>query len=105
MGIISLIKLALEGVVLFLKLKNRSFYNDMFIGWQKRRRELTQEIERLRATGDQQDSITADLLMDRFLQEKTEFQEIKRLYSKSDTEQMVKAIKDEEMLEKYEPLP
>ena len=79
---IGIIKTVLKLLELFLRLKVRSFYRDMFKDQKETEGDIVREIEKLRAAKTAQATLKADLLLARLLQSRKAFEELKTLYEK-----------------------
>ena len=79
----SLIKSLIKSLELFLNLKNKRFYYDLYREQRYREDEILQEIEKLRDSGVSNDSDRADLLRKRLTTEREQFEHISAFYSKT----------------------
>ena len=79
----SLIKSLIKSLELFLNLKNKRFYYDLYREQRYREDEILQEIEKLRDSGVSNDSDRADLLRKRLPTEREQFEHISAFYSKT----------------------
>ena len=79
----SLIKSLIKSLELFLNLKNKRFYYDLYREQRYREDEILQEIEKLRDSGLSNDSDRADLLRKRLTTEREQFEHISAFYSKT----------------------
>ena len=79
----SLIKSLIKSLELFLNLKNKRFYYDLYREQRYREDEILQEIEKLRDSGVSNDSDRADLLRKRLTTEREQFEYISAFYSKT----------------------
>ena len=82
----SLIKSVLKSVELFLSLKNKKFYYDLYIEHREREDELVWQIEELRESGNSNDADRADLLRQRLDSERKQFKHLSTFYSKAGEE-------------------
>tara|TARA_R110000744_G_scaffold92056_2_gene178484 strand:- start:2906 stop:3160 length:255 start_codon:yes stop_codon:yes gene_type:complete len=80
---LALIKSLIRSLELFLNLKNKRFYYDLYREQRKREDEILQEIEKLRDSGNSNDADRADLLRKRFTTEREQFEHISAFYSKT----------------------
>ena len=83
---LGLIKSLIKSLELFLNLKNKRFYYDLYREQRKREDEILQEIEKLRDSGDSNDADRADLLRKRLTTEREQFEHISAFYSKTQEE-------------------
>ena len=79
----SLIKSLIKSLELFLNLKNKRFYYDLYREQRNREDEILQEIEKLRDSGVANDADRADLLRKRLTTEREQFEHISTFYSKT----------------------
>jgi hypothetical protein len=79
--IIGLIKSALKSLELFLKLKNKTVMFDLQEKHDRNRERLIEEIENLRATGDSNDAIKADILLEKLIIEDERFEYLTDIYN------------------------
>lgn len=79
----SLIKSLIKSLELFLNLKNKRFYYDLYREQRNREDEILQEIEKLRDSGVANDADRADLLRKRLTTEREQFEHISAFYSKT----------------------
>ena len=82
----TLIKSILKSIELFLTLKNKKFYYDLHRDFRDRENAITQEIEKLRDSGDSSDADRADLLRKQLKYEREQFEHISAFYSKAQEE-------------------
>ena len=82
----ALVKSLIKSLELFLNLKNKRFYYDLYREQRKREDEILQEIEKLRDSGDSNDADRADLLRKRLSTEREQFEHISTFYSKTQEE-------------------
>lgn len=80
---LALIKSLIKSLELFLNLKNKRFYYDLYREQRYREDEILQEIEKLRDSGVSNDSDRADLLRKRLTTEREQFEHISAFYSKT----------------------
>ena len=80
---LALIKSLIRSLELFLNLKNKRFYYDLYREQRKREDEILQEIEKLRDSGNSNDADRADLLRKRFTTEREQFEHKSAFYSKT----------------------
>jgi len=76
------IKSILKSIELYLTLKNKKFYYELYKDFKQREQKLVQEIEDLRIRGDAHSADRADLLRDYLNTERREFEHISTFYSK-----------------------
>ena len=76
------IKSILKSIELYLTLKNKKFYYELYKDFKEREQKLVQEIEDLRISGDSNNADRADLLRDYLDTERREFEHISSFYSK-----------------------
>ena len=76
------IKSILKSIELYLTLKNKKFYYELYKDFKEREQKLVQEIEDLRISGDSNNADRADLLRDYLNTERREFKHISAFYSK-----------------------
>ena len=82
----TLIKSILKSIELFLALKNKKFYYDLHQDFRDREDAITQEIEKLRDSGNSADADRADLLRNRLAAERKRFEHLSTFYSKAEEE-------------------
>jgi len=82
----ALIKSLIKSLELFLNLKNKRFYYDLYREHRHREDEILQEIEKLRDSGSSNDADRADLLRKRLATEREQFEHISAFYSKTQEE-------------------
>ena len=80
----SSIKSIIKSIELYLQLKNKKFYYDLHKDFRDREDAITQEIEKLRDSGDSNDADRADLLRNRLAAERKRFEHLSTFYSKTD---------------------
>jgi hypothetical protein len=83
---LGLIKSLIRSLELFLNLKNKRFYYDLYREQRNREDEILQEIEKLRDSGSSNDADRADLLRKRLTTEREQFEHISAFYSKTEEE-------------------
>jgi hypothetical protein len=83
---LALIKSLIRSLELFLNLKNKRFYYDLYREQRNREDEILQEIEKLRDSGSSNDADRADLLRKRLTTEREQFEHISAFYSKTQEE-------------------
>ena len=83
---LGIIKTVLKLLELFLRLKVRSFYRDLFKEQKESERNAIREIEQLRASMSSQNAIKADILLAHMLKDRKTFNEIVKLYENEQTE-------------------
>ena len=83
---LALIKSLIKSLELFLNLKNKRFYYDLYREQRNREDEILQEIEKLRDSGGSNDADRADLLRKRLGTEREQFEHISAFYSKTQEE-------------------
>ena len=83
---LGLIKSLIRSLELFLNLKNKRFYYDLYREQTNREDEILQEIEKLRDSGSSNDADRADLLRKRLATEREQFEHISAFYSKTEEE-------------------
>lgn len=76
---IEAIKSLIFSLELFLRLKNKSFYYDILFKSKNRRKEIIEEIERLRRIGDSNSSDAADILRNELIEENRELEYIRSI--------------------------
>jgi|TARA_R100000734_G_scaffold17851_1_gene14323 hypothetical protein len=76
------IKSILKSIELYLTLKNKKFYYELYKEFKEREQKLVQDIENLRIRGDTHSADRADLLRDYLNTERREFEHISAFYSK-----------------------
>tara|TARA_Y100001937_G_scaffold87142_1_gene117894 strand:- start:1123 stop:1395 length:273 start_codon:yes stop_codon:yes gene_type:complete len=76
------IKSILKSIELYLTLKNKKFYYELYKDFKEREQKLVQDIENLRIRGDTHSADRADLLRDYLNTERREFEHISTFYSK-----------------------
>ena len=76
------IKSILKSIELYLTLKNKKFYYELYKDFKEREQKLVQDIENLRIRGDTHSADRADLLRDYLNTERREFEHISAFYSK-----------------------
>ena len=76
------IKSILKSIELYLTLKNKKFYYELYKDFKEREQKLVQDIENLRIRGDTHSADRADLLRDSLTTERREFEHISTFYSK-----------------------
>ena len=81
-----LVKSLIKSLELFLNLKNKRFYYDLYREQRNREDEILQEIEKLRDSGSSNDADRADLLRKRLTTEREQFEHISAFYSKTEEE-------------------
>ena len=79
----ALVKSLIKSLELFLNLKNKRFYYDLYREQRNREDEILQEIEKLRGSGSSNDADRADLLRKRLTTEREQFEHISAFYSKT----------------------
>ena len=80
----TLIKSILKSIELFLALKNKKFYYDLHQDFRDREDAITQEIEKLRDSGNSADADRADLLRNRLATERKRFEHLSAFYTEAD---------------------
>ena len=80
---LSLIKSVLKSLELFLSLKKKKFYYDLYNEHRKREGNLIKEIEKLRDSGGNNNADRADLLRKQLLSERQQFEHLSAFYSKT----------------------
>jgi len=83
MDLIGLIKNALSALTSFLELKNKAFYYDIIEKSKNRQKELTNEIEKLRAKGTNDSNDRADILRTELINERKILEHLSAVYSLS----------------------
>ena len=83
MDFISLIKNALCALTSYLELKNKAFYYDIIQKSKARQKELTNEIEELRAKGTNDSNDRADILRSELINERKTLEHLSTFYSLS----------------------
>jgi hypothetical protein len=83
MDLIGLIKNALSALTSFLELKNKAFYYDIIEKSKNRQKELTNEIEKLRAKGTNDSNDRADILRTELINERKTLEHLSTVYSLS----------------------
>ena len=83
---LGLIKSLIRSLELFLNLKNKRFYYDLYREQRNREDEILQEIEKLRDSGDSNDADRADLLRKRLTTEREQFEHLSAFYSETQEE-------------------
>ena len=79
----SLIKSILKSLELYLSLKNRLFYYNLYKEKQEREKEIIKEIEKLRENSDSGSADRADLLRQQLSYERKHFEHLSALYFKT----------------------
>jgi hypothetical protein len=82
----TLIKSVLKSVELFLKLKNKKFYYDLYLDHKAREEELVYQIEEFRESGDSNDADRADILRKHLKYQREQFEHLSAFYSKTEEE-------------------
>ena len=82
----ALIKSIFKSLELFLSLKNKKFYYDLYWQHKETEQELIYQIEELRESGDSNDADRADLLRKQLKYEREQFEHISAFYSKTQEE-------------------
>jgi len=77
-----LVKSVLKSLELYLTLKNKKFYYNLYKEKQEREKEITKEIEKLRENGDSGSADRADLLRQQLSYERKQFEHLSTLYFK-----------------------
>tara|TARA_R110000744_G_scaffold344598_1_gene450017 strand:+ start:143 stop:397 length:255 start_codon:yes stop_codon:yes gene_type:complete len=80
----SSIKSIIKSIELYLQLKNKKFYYDLYRDFNDKEDAITQRIEKLRDSGDSNDADRADLLRDRLAAERKRFEHLSAFYTKAD---------------------
>ena len=80
----SLIKSIFKSLELFLSLKNKKFYYDLYKDQDDREFAITEAIESLRQSGNSNDADRADLLRQRLTAERERFEHLSTFYSKTE---------------------
>tara|TARA_R110000824_G_scaffold13784_3_gene59422 strand:+ start:3134 stop:3388 length:255 start_codon:yes stop_codon:yes gene_type:complete len=80
----SLIKSIFKSLELFLSLKNKKFYYDLYKDQDDREFAITEAIEALRQSGNSNDADRADLLRERLTAERERFEHLSTFYSKTE---------------------
>ena len=80
----SLIKSALKSLELFLSLKNKKFYYELYQEHNDRQWQITEAIEQYRSSGDSNDADRADFLRQQLAAEREQFEHISAFYSKTE---------------------
>jgi len=75
-----MIKSLIESLRLYLKLKNKLAFSQITREHNKRKNELIEEIEKLRAIGDNESSDRADFLRGQLLTENKQFKHISAVF-------------------------
>ena len=83
MDLIGLIKNALAALTSFLELKNKAFYYDIIQKSKNRQKELTNEIEELRAKNTNDSNDRADILRTELINERKTIEHLSAVYSLS----------------------
>jgi hypothetical protein len=83
MDLIGLIKNTLSALTSFLELKNKAFYYDIIEKSKNRQKELTNEIEKLRAKGTNDSNDRADILRTELINERKTLEHLSAVYSLS----------------------
>lgn len=81
-AIVNLLTMLLKAVVVYIGLKNKSFYNDIVEKHYKRKQEIIDEIEKLRNKPTTANTNAADVLLLVLEQENKRFDDISAFYSK-----------------------
>jgi hypothetical protein len=79
----SSIKSIIKSIELYLQLKNKKFYYDLYRDFNDKEDAITQRIEKLRDSGDSNDADRADLLRDRLAAERKRFEHLSAFYTKA----------------------
>ena len=82
----SLIKSILKSVELYLTLKNKKFYYDLYKEQKDREFAITEAMEGFRETGDSNDADRADLLREQLHAERERFEHLSAFYTKTEEE-------------------
>lgn len=82
MSITSLLTMIFKSLALYLELKNRSFYNDLVEKHHKRKKEIIDEIEKLRNKPTSANTNAADVLLLVLEQENKRFDDLSAFYNK-----------------------
>jgi hypothetical protein len=80
----SSIKSIIKSIELYLQLKNKKFYYDLYRDFNDKEDAITQRIEKLRDSGDSSDADRADLLRERLRAERERFKHLSAFYTKAD---------------------
>ena len=80
----SSIKSIIKSIELYLQLKNKKFYYDLYKDFDDKEDAITQRIEKLRDSGDSNDADRADLLRERLRAERKRFEHLSAFYVKAD---------------------
>lgn len=80
MAILQLITSLIKSLELYLTLKNKKFFLDMFETHQTRELKLIQDIEKMRSLGTNDSNDKADLLRNQLLSERNDWEKIQKLY-------------------------
>ena len=80
----SSIKSIIKSIELYLQLKNKKFYYDLYRDFNDKEDAITQRIEKLRDSGDSNDADRADLLRERLRAERQRFEHLSAFYTKAD---------------------
>ena len=80
----SSIKSIIKSIELYLQLKNKKFYYDLHKDFRDREDAITQEIEKLRDSGDSNAADRADLLRKRLRAERERFEHLSAFYTQAD---------------------
>jgi hypothetical protein len=80
----SSIKSIIKSIELYLQLKNKKFYYDLYRDFGDKEDAITQRIEKLRDSGDSNDADRADLLRERLRAERKRFEHLSAFYTKAD---------------------
>ena len=83
----SLIKSVLKSIELWLSLKNKKFYYDLYTEHHERQDETIHAIEELRQSGDSGAADYADILRMRLNFERKQFEHISAFYAQTNEEQ------------------
>jgi len=81
MSITTLVTTLFKALALYLELKNRSFYNDLVEKHCKRKKDLINEIEKLRDTPNSRNTSAADVLLLVLEQENKRFDDLSTFYN------------------------
>ena len=83
---LTLIKSVLKSLELWLSLKNKKFYYDLYTEHNERQDEIIYQIEELRQSGDSGGADYADILRKRLNFERKQFEHISAFYAKTHEE-------------------
>ncbi len=81
MGLLPIIRAALEALNAYLQLRNKAFYYDLHRESKNRQKQLINEIETLRAKRSSDATERADLLQSELISEKQQLEHISAFYN------------------------